>query len=114
MMIELWARKGEMGNEDKNDVENTRGYDKSEEHPAGLGWEELLLVLLYSRLELVPAVSWMVNQLAHELLLIPASHYDLLNTLSSLTFSCSPLPLPTNTKRSDRTLSVHAMIKHEH
>ena len=29
MMVELWTRKREMGDEDENDMENTRGYEKS-------------------------------------------------------------------------------------
>jgi len=29
MIIELWTRKREMGDEDENDMENTSGYEKS-------------------------------------------------------------------------------------
>jgi hypothetical protein len=29
MMVELWTRKREMGDEDGDDMENTSGYDKS-------------------------------------------------------------------------------------
>jgi hypothetical protein len=29
MMVELWTRKREMGEEDENDVENTSCYEKS-------------------------------------------------------------------------------------
>jgi len=29
MMAELWTRKGEIGDEDENDMENTSGYEKS-------------------------------------------------------------------------------------
>jgi len=29
MIVELWTRKGEMGDEDENDVENMSGYGKS-------------------------------------------------------------------------------------
>jgi len=29
MMVELWTRKREMGDEDENNVENTSGYEKS-------------------------------------------------------------------------------------
>jgi hypothetical protein len=28
-MVELWARKREMGDEDESDVEDTSGYEKS-------------------------------------------------------------------------------------
>jgi hypothetical protein len=29
VMVELWTRKREMGDEDANDMEDTSGYDKS-------------------------------------------------------------------------------------
>ena len=29
MMVEMWIRKREMGDEDENDVEDTSGYEKS-------------------------------------------------------------------------------------
>jgi hypothetical protein len=29
MMVELWTRKREMGDEDENDMENMSGYEKS-------------------------------------------------------------------------------------
>ena len=29
MMVELWKRKSEMGDEDENDMEDTSGYEKS-------------------------------------------------------------------------------------
>jgi hypothetical protein len=29
MMLQLWTRKREMGDEDENDVEDTSGYEKS-------------------------------------------------------------------------------------
>jgi hypothetical protein len=29
MMVELWTRKREIGDEDENDMENTSGYDIS-------------------------------------------------------------------------------------
>jgi len=29
MMVELWTRKREMGDEDENDMEDTREYEKS-------------------------------------------------------------------------------------
>ena len=61
MMTELWARMGEMGDEDKNDVEDTSGYEKSEQQLAGLWWKELISVVLHARSGHVPAVSGMVN-----------------------------------------------------
>ena len=29
MMVELWTRKREIGDEDENDMEDTNGYEKS-------------------------------------------------------------------------------------
>ena len=34
MMVELWTRKREMGDEDENDMEDTSGYEKSGEQLA--------------------------------------------------------------------------------
>jgi hypothetical protein len=34
MMVEMWTRKREMGNEDENDMEDTSGYDNSGVCPA--------------------------------------------------------------------------------
>jgi len=31
MVVELWTRKREMGDEDENDMEDTSGYEKSGE-----------------------------------------------------------------------------------
>jgi hypothetical protein len=30
MIVDLWTRKREMGDEDENDMENTSGYEKSQ------------------------------------------------------------------------------------
>jgi len=68
MMVELWTRKREMGDEIENDMEDTSGYEKSGVRLASLGWEDLVSVLVRARSGLVPAVSGMVNSLAHELL----------------------------------------------
>jgi len=64
-------RKREMGDEDENDVEDTSGYEESEVQLPGLGSEHLVSVLLHARSGLIPAVSWMVNRLVHEILLSP-------------------------------------------
>jgi hypothetical protein len=42
MMVELWTRKREMGDEDENNMENTSGYEKSRVRLAGWGWEDLI------------------------------------------------------------------------
>jgi hypothetical protein len=44
MMVELWIRKREMENEHENNVEDTRGYEKSGVRLAGLGGEDLVSV----------------------------------------------------------------------
>ena len=72
MMVELWTRKREMGDDDGNDMEDTSGNEKSGVRLAWLGWEDLVSVLLPAGLGLVPAVSGMVNWLAHEILLSPS------------------------------------------
>jgi len=42
MIVELWTRKREMGNEDENDVEDMSEYKKSGVRLAQLGWEDLI------------------------------------------------------------------------
>jgi len=68
MIVELWMRKREMGDEDENDVEDTRRYEKSGVRLAWLGLEDLVSVWLPAGSGLVLAVSGMVNWLAHEIL----------------------------------------------
>jgi len=102
MMVEMWMRKREMWDEDKNDVEDTSGYERSGVRLAWSGWEDLVSVLLHAGSGLVPAVSGMVNWLAHKILLSPGF---------SWWFVPSPLPSPKNTKLSHPCLSLPAMIK---
>jgi len=61
MMIELWTRNREIGDEDENNMEDTSGYAKSGVRLARLGWEDLISVLVRTGWGLVPAVSGMVN-----------------------------------------------------
>jgi len=61
MMVELWTRKREMGDEDENDMEDMSGYEKSGVQLACLGLDHLVLVLLPAGLGLAPAVLGMVN-----------------------------------------------------
>jgi len=61
MMVELWTRKREMGDEDENDMEDTSGHEKSGVRLAWLGLEELVSVLLPAWSGLVPAVSGMAS-----------------------------------------------------
>jgi len=68
MMVELWTRKREMGDEDENDMEDTSGYEKSGVRLAWLGWDDLVSVLVRAGSGVVPAVLGMVNWLAHEIL----------------------------------------------
>jgi len=102
MMVEMWMKKREMGDEDENNVEDTSRYEKSGVRLAWLGWEDLVSVELDSGSGLVPAVSGMVNWFAHKILLSPSF---------SWWFVPSPLPSPKNTKLSHPSLSLHAMIK---
>jgi len=44
MMVELWTRKSEMGDDYENDVEDTRRYEKSGVRLAWLGCEDLVSV----------------------------------------------------------------------
>jgi len=67
-MVELWMRKREMGDEDENDMEDTSGYEKSGVRLAWVGWEHLVSVIVCAGSGLVPAVSGMINRLAHEIL----------------------------------------------
>jgi len=102
MMVEMWMRKREMGDEDENDVEDMSGYEKSGVQLAGLGWEDLVSLLLHAGSGLIPAVSGMVNWLAQKILL---------RASFSWWFVLSPLPSPKNTKLSHPSLSLHALIK---
>jgi len=68
MMLELWMREREMEDEDVNDMEDTSGAEKSGVRLAWLGWEDLVSGLLPARWGPVPAVSGMVNWIAHEIL----------------------------------------------
>jgi hypothetical protein len=61
MMVELWARNREMGDEGENDVQDMSGYEKSGVRLGRLGVEYLISVLLPTRSGLVPAVSGKVN-----------------------------------------------------
>jgi len=107
MMVEMWTWKGEMGDEDENDMENTSEYEKSGVRLAWLGWEDVIWVLVRAGSGLVPAVSRMVNCLAHEILQVPVGHDDFPR---SLNFVCSTPPSPKNMKWSHPSLSLHAII----
>jgi len=62
------GKEREMGDEDGNDTEDTSGYEKSGVWLAWLGLEDLVLVFLPTESGVVPALSGMVNWLAHEIL----------------------------------------------
>jgi len=72
MMVELWTREREMGDEDEHDMEDMSGPEKSGVRLAWLGLEVLVLWLLPAGSVLVPAALGMVNWLAHEILLSPS------------------------------------------
>jgi len=42
MMLELWTTKGQIGDDDENDVEDTSGYEKSGVRIAWLGLEDII------------------------------------------------------------------------
>ena len=102
MMVEMWMRTREMGDEDENYLEDTSGYERSGVWLPWLGWEDLVSVLLHAGSGLLPAILGMLNWLAHEILLSPSF---------SRWFVSSPLPSPENTKLSHPSLSLHSMIK---
>ena len=68
MIVELWTRKRELGDEDENDVEDMNGYEKSGVRPAWLGCEDLVWVIFDAGSGLIPAVLGMVNLPIHEIL----------------------------------------------
>jgi len=72
MMVELWTRRIEMGNEDENDMEDTSGYEKSGVQLAWLSLEDLVSKLLPAGSGLLPAVPGMVHWPAHKILLSPS------------------------------------------
>ena len=61
MMVELWTRKREMGDEDENDMEDTSGYEKSGVRLARWCWEDLVSEFVRAGSGLVPAISGMVH-----------------------------------------------------
>jgi len=48
MMVELWTRNSEMGDEDENNVGDTRDHETSAVQHAGLRWEDLVSVKLHA------------------------------------------------------------------
>jgi len=54
MMVELWMRKREMGDEDRNDVEDMSTYEKSGVWLCWLGCKDLVLVIVHARSVHVP------------------------------------------------------------
>jgi len=72
IMVKLCKRKREMGEEDENDVEDMSGYEKLGVRLAWSGWEDLVSEYLHCGSGLIPAVSGMVNWLAHENLRSPS------------------------------------------
>jgi len=113
-MVELWTRKGEMGDEDRTNMEDASGYVTSGVWLAWMRWQDLISVSLPAGLGLVRALSGMVNWLTHEILLSPSLSWWLsLSSLISL-FLCWTLPSSNNMKLSHPTLSLHAMLMRLH
>jgi len=61
-----------MGDEDENDIEDMNGYEPSGVWLTWFSLEDLIFVFLPTRLGVLPAVSEMINWLAHEVLLSPS------------------------------------------
>ena len=110
MMVELWTRMREIGDEDVKDMEDMRGPEKSGERLAWLGLEDLVTVWLLAKSGLVLAVSGIGNWLAHEIPQVPVSHEDFTHLLWSLSFLCWTLLSPKNMKLSHPSLSLRAII----
>jgi len=110
MMVELWTRKREIGDEDEKDMEDMSGYKRSGVRLAFQGSEDLVWVLLPAGSVLVPAVLGMVNCLTHEILYVPVSHDLSSHLLGSLSVLYSTLPSPKNTKLTHPSLPLHATI----
>jgi len=63
------GREREIGDKDGNDTEDMSGYEESRVGLAWLGLEDLVSVFIPAGLGVVPAVSALVNWLAHKILL---------------------------------------------
>jgi len=72
MIVELWMRKRAMGEEDEKHIEDMSGYEKSGVRLSWLGLEDIVSAIVRAGSGLVPAVSGMVNWLAHEILSSPS------------------------------------------
>jgi len=72
MLVELWMTTTEIGDEDENKVEDMTRYEKSGVRLPWLGWEDLVSVSLQAGLGLIPAISGMLDWLAHEILISPS------------------------------------------
>jgi len=107
MMVELWTRQGEMGDDDGNHVENLSGYQKSGVRLAWLRGEYLIRVLLHTGSVFIPAVSEMVSWPAHD---------TPWGSSFSWWFPASPLISlflvlnPPITKIGDRSRSLNSMM----
>jgi len=99
-----------MWDKDPNDMEDMSENGKWGVWPAWVGLETRISLILPPRLGVIPAMSGIVNWLAHEILHIPVSDIDIPSPLSSISFSSSTLPSPTNLKVSHPCLSLHTMI----
>jgi len=81
MMVGLGTRKKEMGDEDKNDMENTSRYKRSRVQLGCLSLKDLVLVLLSARLGLVMQCrGWYIDS-CMKCSEVPVSHDGLLHPL---------------------------------
>jgi len=117
MMVELSTRMREMTDEDEGDMEDMSSYEKSGVRLAWLGLEEAWLGLedLYQcnyppdEDSYLQYWGWSID--SHmKFSQVPVSHDDFPHLLWSLSFMCSTLPLPKNTKLIHPFLCLHAKI----
>jgi len=96
MMVEFWTTKSQIGDKDENNMQDTRGFEKSGEPLVLLGVEDHVSLWIPAGSGLVPAESDIVNWLAHEIFKLPVSHHDFSHIFWSLSFLCTTQPSPKN------------------
>jgi len=91
-------------------MENTSWNGKSGVRIAWLGIEDLVSVFILAQIEIIPAVLGIVRWPAIKFASVNVSHCNIPHFFTSRSFSASTLPSPENTKLSNLSVSLHAMI----
>jgi len=91
-------------------MENTSWNGKSGVRIAWLGIEDLVSVFILAQIEIIPAVLGIVRWPAINFASVNVSHCNIPHFFTSRSFSASTLPSPENTKLSNLSVSLHAMI----